>query len=229
MLPAGTYVGGISVSGNASVTLLPGVYYIEGGGFLVSGQASVSGTGVVIINAPSGPTDTMSFGGHSVVTISAPSSGAFQGVAIFQDPTSGDPVSFSGQANVTIAGVFYAPAAPVSITGSAVVTINPGAGTATLPPIAAAMVAYDLEASGNGVLTINADDPPYGASHGAAAGGAPLSAADVHAAALDAFVSSGGLNGEVAVNASALDQSVFDPANATDVANAFFSHTKKKS
>ena len=48
----------------------------------------------------------------------------------------------------------------MSITGNAVVTINSGPGTATLPPIFGAMIAYDLQASGNGVLTINPDDPP---------------------------------------------------------------------
>ena len=133
-LSPGTYVGGISVSGQASVTLAPGVYYLEGGGFSVTG-GSVSGSGVVIINAPGGPSDTISVSGQGVVSLSAPGIGQpFQGVAVFQDPASGYPVKFSGQAKVTIAGVFYTPAVPVSITGNAVVTINHGAGTATPPP-----------------------------------------------------------------------------------------------
>jgi hypothetical protein len=230
VLNPGTYVVGLQISGKAVVTLLPGVYVMEGGGFSVSDQASVSGTGVVIINAPGGPGDDISVSGHAVVTISAPSSGTFQGVAMFQDPASSNTVSFSSQANVAIAGVFDAPAAPVSITGNAVVTINPGAGTATLPPINAGMIAYDAKVTGNGVLTINADDPPLiGASHGATAGGTAASAADVHAAALDAFVSSGGLNGQVTLdNSVSIDQLAVSLANATDLANGFFTHSKKK-
>ena len=44
--------GGIHVSGTASVTLLPGVYYLQGGGLWVLGRAKLSGTGVTIYNAP---------------------------------------------------------------------------------------------------------------------------------------------------------------------------------
>jgi hypothetical protein len=41
-------------------------------------------------------------------------------------------------------------------------TIDPGAGTATLPPILGAMIAFDLHIGTNGVLVINPDDPPAG-------------------------------------------------------------------
>ena len=183
-LSPGTYVGGISVTGKGSVTLAPGVYFLEGGGFSVTGQGSVSGSGVIIINAPGGPSDTISVSGQGVVSLSAPTSGPFQGVALFQDPASSSPVSFSGQANVTITGVVYTPAAQVSITGKALVTINPGAGTATLPPIAAAMIAYDLKVDGNGVLTINADDPPSVPALAVSPPGTRSSPASIHDAAL---------------------------------------------
>ena len=43
----------ISVSGNARLTMNSGLYIIEGGGFTVSGNASVSGSGVIIFNAGS--------------------------------------------------------------------------------------------------------------------------------------------------------------------------------
>ena len=43
----------ISVSGNAKLTLNAGTYIIEGGGFSVSGNASVTGSGVTIVNAGS--------------------------------------------------------------------------------------------------------------------------------------------------------------------------------
>ena len=78
----------------------------------------------------------------------------------------------------------------MSITGNAVVTINPGAGTATLPPILAAMIAYDLQVSGNGVLTINPDDPPAGPDDKAGSV-RPTSTA----AALDALMGGGSLSG----------------------------------
>ncbi len=43
----------IAVSGNAGLTMSSGVYIIEGGGFSVSGNATVSGSGVMIFNAGS--------------------------------------------------------------------------------------------------------------------------------------------------------------------------------
>lgn len=167
VLHPGTYVGGLSISGLSSVTLAPGVYVMEGGGFSVSGGASVTGSGVTIINAPGGPHDDISVSQLGILNLSAPTSGPYQGVAVFQDPASADPVSFSDLANVSIAGVFYAPMAPVSIAGDAVVTINPGAGTTTPSLGAGAMIAYDLNVRDNGVLTINPDKPSGGASSSA--------------------------------------------------------------
>ena len=48
-ISAGVY-SQITVSGNARLTLNAGIYVIEGGGFSVSGNGSVSGTGVMIYN-----------------------------------------------------------------------------------------------------------------------------------------------------------------------------------
>ncbi len=249
MLSPGTYLGGISVSGRASVTLAPGVYYLEGGGFSVTDKASVTGSGVVIINAPGEHRDTISVSGlgvvslapgehrdrisvsdQGVVSLSAPSSGPYQGVAVFQNPASSNPVCFSGQAKVTINGVVYTPAAPVSITGNAVVTINFGPGTATLPPILGALIAYDLQASCNGVLTINPDDPSSSSS--AAAGAAALSGtvpADVHSVALNALMSGGGLSGPGTLNdQAAMDQVAMSLAGNADLFSSAIGAAKKK-
>ena len=54
-LQPGIYTS-IQVSGNAKVTLNSGVYIIEGGGLSVSGNASVSGKSVMIFNAGRVPT-----------------------------------------------------------------------------------------------------------------------------------------------------------------------------
>jgi len=48
----GTYYGGISIGGSASVTMVGGVYYMAGGGFKVFGGGGVNGiAGVMIYNA----------------------------------------------------------------------------------------------------------------------------------------------------------------------------------
>src|SRR5262249_8459148 len=43
----------ISVSGNAALTMIGGTYIIEGGGFSVSGNGTVTGAGVLLVNAGS--------------------------------------------------------------------------------------------------------------------------------------------------------------------------------
>jgi hypothetical protein len=51
ILCPGRYDGGILIGGSANVTMLGGIYYIAGGGFAVSGAASVDGSaGVMIYN-----------------------------------------------------------------------------------------------------------------------------------------------------------------------------------
>ena len=71
-LSPGTYNGGVSVDGSASVTLLPGIYYMKGGGFSVTAHGSVTGTGVLIVNAPTASTDAISITGQGSVSLTAP-------------------------------------------------------------------------------------------------------------------------------------------------------------
>src|SRR5262249_26247214 len=44
-LQPGDYVGGIHLAGSVQVTLLPGIYYLQGGGLSVSGKATLTGNG----------------------------------------------------------------------------------------------------------------------------------------------------------------------------------------
>ena len=200
-LTPGTYLGGIHVSRNASVTLAPGVYYMAGGGFSVSDNGSVTGNDVLIVNVPSGPGDGVNFTGNAKVNLTALESGPYQGVAILQDPSSSVPIQVARNARLSVAGVVYAAAAAVNLSGNAVVTINPGPGTATLPPIYGALIAYDLHVVENGSLTINPDDPSLIAPvmHGSASLAATAGAADVNAAAIASLVFGG-------VDREALDQ-----------------------
>jgi hypothetical protein len=171
-LNPGTYVGGIKITGSGPVTLNPGVYYMQGGGFTVSGEGSVTdnGLGVLIVNAPAKASDTISLTGQGAVTLSGLTSRPDQGLVILQDPASSNTVSFTGQGAVTLKGVVYVPAALVKITGQANVTINHGAGTVVSPPpILGALIAFDLNVDSNGVLTINSDDPPATATATSAA------------------------------------------------------------
>jgi hypothetical protein len=159
-LSPGTYVGGIAIDGTASVTLLPGLYYMQGGGFRVSGNGSVTGTGVLLVNAPAGPSDVIKITGQGSVSLTAPGGltgtlAAYNHIVIFQDPTSANTVSVTGQASLTVSGTLYAPAALLKINdGTAVVSTDTN-------PTGGQVIVLDAQITGNGALTINADPPDF--------------------------------------------------------------------
>jgi hypothetical protein len=114
----------ITVSGNASLTLNPGVYIIEGGGLTVTGNASISGSGVMIYNAGSNyPSSGGNFGGvtftgNGTFSLSGPTTGAYAGVLIFQSRQNTRALSFSGNAMAGMTGTIYAANASLSMSGN---------------------------------------------------------------------------------------------------------------
>ncbi|MEX2176411.1 MAG: pilus assembly protein TadG-related protein [Pirellulaceae bacterium] len=116
-LAPGTYRGGISVSGKGSLTLLPGVYYMDGGGFAFSGQGDLAAQGVMIFNAPSGPSHKVDISGTGSIAMSPPTDGIYKGLTLFQDRESANELSVSGGGYMDIAGTFYAANATLKVAG----------------------------------------------------------------------------------------------------------------
>jgi uncharacterized repeat protein (TIGR01451 family) len=173
-LSPGTYDGGIFINGSGPVTLLPGVYYMNGGGFVVSGQGSVTGTGVLIVNAPLASTDVITLTGQARVNLTAPTglTGAlapYNGITIMQAPASANPISVVSQGSLTMTGTLYAPAALLKINGTASVTVSAFfAGHLSQGGIVAVA---DAMVTVFGRLTINADPaPPFELATGLSAG-----------------------------------------------------------
>ncbi len=114
----------VSVSGSGKLTMGPGIYVIAGGGFSVTGNGSVSGNGVVIYNAGSnylGSSNTpgvVNISGNGTVSLTAPTSGAYAGILIFQSRDNTNTVALSGNGITGSAGAIYAPAAALTISGS---------------------------------------------------------------------------------------------------------------
>ena len=71
-LSPGTYVGGIKISGSGSVCTAAWCLLLGRGGFSLTGSGSVTGTGVLLINAPSKSTDAISLGGSGSMTSGRP-------------------------------------------------------------------------------------------------------------------------------------------------------------
>jgi RHS repeat-associated protein len=158
-LRPGTYNGGITVTGGGSLTLLPGIYYMNGGGFSVTGSGSVTGLGVMIVNAPKKAGDTINFGGQGAVTLTPPASlpapyAAYAGITIFQNPASNAPINFASQSGgVNIQGVVYAPKSVLSVTAQADTVINP-----RVTDGVAQVIAYGLRMTGSGNFVVNCAD-----------------------------------------------------------------------
>jgi hypothetical protein len=119
----------ISVSGTGTtLTMNPGVYIIAGGGFSVSNSSIVNGTGVTIYNTGSNflvnGTDSGTFGAISLgssgsVNLSAPTTGPYAGILIFQSRNNTRAMSLNASSVVGLSGVIYAPNALLSLGGSA--------------------------------------------------------------------------------------------------------------
>jgi hypothetical protein len=120
----GTYVGGITVSGNGRLTMNPGIYYLQGGGFKLSGNAIVTANGVMIYSAPSLSTDIISLSGNANLTISPMTTGIFAGISIYQRRTSNLGITIDGNGIINLDGVFYAAASTLTLAGNANVNLQ---------------------------------------------------------------------------------------------------------
>jgi len=150
--PSGIMVfcNGLSVQGGNTVNLSPGTYIIDRGSLDVSGNSTINApSGVTIILTSSTGSDyaTASIAGGADVTITAPTSGALKGLAIFQDrnaPQSGTN-SFTGGTNQKINGAIYFPNQGVTFNGG---TVTGGAACTQL-------VALTITFNGNAAFNNN--------------------------------------------------------------------------
>ena len=146
-LNPGVYHGGITISGKGSATLTPGIYYMDGGGFSMSGQGNLVANGVMIFNAPKSTSDTISITGSDSgsVTITPPTSGLYEGLTAFQDRQATATVTISGSGSMYVTGTFYAANALMKVAGGGASQIG------------SQFISRFLEINGNGGLHIDYD------------------------------------------------------------------------
>ncbi|HXJ43242.1 MAG TPA: pilus assembly protein TadG-related protein [Bryobacteraceae bacterium] len=108
----GVYCGGITLTGHAALNFSPGLYIVKNG-ISMGGQTTVTGTGVTIYLDTGG----IAISGGATVTLSAPSSGTWQGVQFFQNRLNTTASTFVGGTSQLINGLLYFPAANVTFTG----------------------------------------------------------------------------------------------------------------
>ncbi len=121
-LAPGVYCGGIKITGGASVTFMPGLYVLYGGGLSQSGGGTMNGTGITFYNTGGDNPyayKPISITGSSTGLLSAPTSGPLEGILFFQDRsiTSGQTNTIAGGSTLALEGVLYFPTTPIKFSG----------------------------------------------------------------------------------------------------------------
>lgn len=139
----------ICIGADARVTMHPGLYYITGnstcGGdiaFVADGSGIVNGNGVMLFLADRG----IHVGGSGSVTLTAPTTGPYAGMAIFLERDNGSDIRVDGAGVTLIRGTIYAPNSLVSMAGSG-----------TNKTLNAQLIAWRYYVSGGGSITVNYD------------------------------------------------------------------------
>ncbi|MHA1559974.1 MAG: hypothetical protein ACTSWI_04790, partial [Alphaproteobacteria bacterium] len=149
----GVYCGGLDVRTHATVTMEPGVYIMRDGPLELFAHSELSGVGVTIYFYGEGTYINQKSG--SEISLVAPTSGDYEGVAITQHPESsvGETNILAGGPDVHIVGSFHTPTQVLDIRGGADWAISSG----YFP-----MVADSFILRGNATMTVTADHEAAG-------------------------------------------------------------------
>jgi Flp pilus assembly protein TadG len=150
-LQPGVYCGGMSFSGQVTVTFAPGLFIIKDGVLQANGGSSFTGNGVSFFLTGLGA--GLQISGQGNWHVIAPSSGPLAGFVFLLDPNaaSGPAASssqLSGNAEMWFEGVIYLPKQLVTLTG--------GSQSFTPSPYTA-YIMDTMSINGNGTLVINSD------------------------------------------------------------------------
>jgi hypothetical protein len=110
----GTYTS-INLNSNGTDTFTPGTYIFTGGGISCSGTPAITGTGVTFYFTGSA---TFNCQGNDLITLSAPTTGTYAGILMYQDPADTTGPSLGGNTGSFYTGVLYFPSSRVTFFGN---------------------------------------------------------------------------------------------------------------
>jgi Flp pilus assembly protein TadG len=119
-LSPGCYSGNITVNAGATLTLSPGIYYLDGANLSVAGNATITGSGVTLVFTGSGSNwGTASIGSNATIDLTAPTTGQTKGIVIYGDRNmpAGTVFNLTGGATQNFGGAIYLPKANLSFSG----------------------------------------------------------------------------------------------------------------
>jgi hypothetical protein len=157
-LSQGVYCGGIVINNGANVTFNPGLYVLVPSGSANNGLAinggNVSGNGVTFYNGAN--SGSVSITSQGTVSLTAPTTGEYAGVLIFQDPNNQWSPTIDGGNNPVFQGALYFP--------------NPNT-VLTLDDIGSS-AAYTIVVAGS--LDIRGNNNVFGNDYSSLANGSPI-------------------------------------------------------
>jgi len=142
----GVYCGPIILNGQTRLTMNSGLYVLKNG-IIVNGGSTLTANQVTIYNQ----SGAITINGSSGATLTAPESGPWQGILIFQARSNSSGGTLNGGAALRVTGALYFPNAPLTFNGNG----NSDGASTTL-------VAYSLTLNGNAYIR-NPASTPYSA------------------------------------------------------------------
>jgi Flp pilus assembly protein TadG len=107
---------GLTLSGSGPVTLVAGLYYIDGP-FSFTGSGAVSGTGVTIY-LTNNNNASFTTSGPGALNLTAPAGGTYNGILLYQNPGNTASMSLNGSGALNLQGIIYAPGSALTLNGS---------------------------------------------------------------------------------------------------------------
>jgi Flp pilus assembly protein TadG len=140
----GAYSGGIKISGQASLIMNPGIYYMVGGGFSFTGQGSLNAVGVMIVNLPSSNSDIININGTGSIVMAPMDTGIYRGILLWQQRSSTNTINVTGNGSSNISGTFYAAHGTLNVSGNGSQDV-----------LGSQYISYDMKVNGNGNFAVN--------------------------------------------------------------------------
>jgi hypothetical protein len=119
-----------SLNLKGTVTLNPGIYYLDGGDINVNSGAVVNCNGCTIVlsnrNSTSNSIGSVTLNGNATINMTAPDTGTYAGILFYQDrrATSDNNITINGNSSSKFQGAFYFPKADVTFNGNAGMNTN---------------------------------------------------------------------------------------------------------
>ncbi len=139
-LSAGYYCG-LDVLSNSTVNLTSSGTYSFNGNVSLSSNTTLNGTGVMLYFK----SGSLQLSSNTVLNLSAPTSGTYAGVVIFQDRANTTPVSLSSNSAMTLTGAVYVPSASLTLASNA------------FSDVYSILVASTINISANSTINLHSD------------------------------------------------------------------------